>query len=196
MRFILTRCSERVPDILLEGSPDGAAAGAAAGFAAGGGGAAATAGAGAGAGFGGGGGAAGAGAGAAAAAGAAALAGAAPGLILNKSCPGLTVSPSFTIIAVKTPANGAGTGTVVLSVSISMTASSAPKESPTLQVNLKERSISMNQKPSPRMHLLDVALRNGFSKSRHLHRHLGPHAVRGVKTLATRRFVCGWNGGK
>lgn len=156
MRFILTRCSERVPVILLEGSPDGAAAGAAAGLAAGGG-AAATAGAGAGAGAGGGGGA-GAGAGAAAAAGAAALAGAAPGFILNKSCPGLTVSPSFTIIAVKTPANGAGTGTVVLSVSISMTASSAPNESPTLQVNLNERSISMNHKPAPRLHLLDVAL--------------------------------------
>lgn len=134
IRLILTFVSVRVP--VMGGGPP-PAGGAAAGFAA----AAAGAGAGAGAGFGAAGaGAAGAGAGAgagAAAAGAAALAGAAPGFILKTSWPDLTVSPLFTRIAVTTPAKGACTGIVVLSVSISMTASSAANESPTLHVNLK-----------------------------------------------------------
>lgn len=135
IRLILTFVSVRVP--VMGGGPP-PAGGAGAGFGA----AAAGAGAGAGAGFGAAGAGAagaGAGAGAAAAGAAAALAGAAPGFILKTSWPDLTVSPLFTRIAVTTPAKGACTGIVVLSVSISMTASSAANESPTLHVNLKPK---------------------------------------------------------
>lgn len=159
MRFILTRCSDLVPRICRDPSAGGtftwATAGLSAATGAGGGGRGAAFGGGGGGGFGapaaGGGGAglgaaAGAGAafgaaGAGAAAGAAALAGAAPGLILNRAWPGLTVSPSFTRMSVRVPEKGAGTATVVLSVSISMTASSAANESPTLQVNLLQELI-------------------------------------------------------
>lgn len=49
----------------------------------------------------------------------------APGLILNNCCPALTVSPSCTKISSTMPLIGVGTPTVVLSVSISITFSSA-----------------------------------------------------------------------
>lgn len=165
MRFILTRCSERVPKIWREPSTGGTFTWATAGLTAAGGGAAARGGGGGGRAPGGGGGGGGraaggggggalpapgpaAGFGAAGAAGfgggagaPAALAGAAPGFNLNSSWPGLTVSPSLTRISVTEPEKGAGTGIVVLSVSISITASSAPNESPTLQVNLMTKNV-------------------------------------------------------
>merc|ERR1719341_2928543 len=85
---------------------------------------------------GGGGGAAAAGAGAGAATSAAGLAAAgapppAPSFILRSLVPGDTVAPSSTRSSVITPAAGEGTGTDVLSVSISQMTSSSATESPT-----------------------------------------------------------------
>lgn len=60
-----------------------------------------------------------------------------PGLILNRSWPAFTVSPSLTKISSITPLTGVGTPTVVLSVSISITFWSTWTSSPTLHVNLK-----------------------------------------------------------
>merc|ERR1719481_1233547 len=56
---------------------------------------------------------------------------AAPTLILRSFMPGVTVEPSSTRRASTTPATGEGTGTEVLSVSISHTTSSTSTESPT-----------------------------------------------------------------
>lgn len=55
----------------------------------------------------------------------------APALILAKAVPGLTVAPSSTKRASMTPEQGDGTGTEVLSVSISQITSSSATESPT-----------------------------------------------------------------
>merc|ERR1719468_509482 len=139
--FILTRCSDLVPDMPEVGSAGGilttgaAPAAGRGGIGAGGGvtflGAAGIGGAGGG----GGGGAAAAGVGAATS-GAAGLAAAgaappAPSFILRSLVPGDTVAPSSTRSSVITPAAGEGTGTEVLSVSISQRTSSSATESPT-----------------------------------------------------------------
>uniref|UniRef100_A0A2M4AH40 Putative glycine-rich cell wall structural protein 1 n=1 Tax=Anopheles triannulatus TaxID=58253 RepID=A0A2M4AH40_9DIPT len=114
----------------------GGGAAAAAGGGGGGGGAAAAA---TGGGGGGGGGAAAAGAGASA--GLAAAFGASPVIFsLNNCWPALTVSPSATKISSIIPWPGAGTPTVVLSVSISMTTSSAATASPTFFSNFTSPS--------------------------------------------------------
>merc|ERR1719397_1458551 len=157
--FIFTLCSLLVPTISVVGSAGGIlstgaapAAGAFGGIGGGGGraangaagrggggggvvgiGAAAAAGA-AGAaagGGGGGGGAAAAGAGAAAAGAAAGLAPPGPSWILRSCTPGWTVLPSSTSSSVMTPEPGEGTGTEVLSVSISQRTSSSETLSPT-----------------------------------------------------------------
>merc|ERR1719318_261774 len=151
MRFILTRCSDLVPAISVVGSAGGSLTTGAApamgrgGMGAGGGrlamgaaglggggggvagiGAAAVAG-------GGGGGATAAGVGAAAAAAGLGAAGAppAPTFSLRSLAPGATVEPSSTRSSSITPAAGEGTGTLVLSVSISQITSSSVTESPT-----------------------------------------------------------------
>merc|ERR1719362_1853554 len=149
--FILTRCSDLVPEMPEVGSAGGilttgaAPAAGRGGIGAGGGvtflGAAGIGGAGGGvlgmgaaaAAGGGGGGAAAAGAATSGAAGLAA-AGApppAPSFILRSLVPGDTVAPSSTRSSVITPAAGEGTGTDVLSVSISQMTSSSATESPT-----------------------------------------------------------------
>lgn len=69
----------------------------------------------------------------------------APGLILNNCCPDFTVSPSCTKISSITPLTGVGTPTVVLSVSISITFSSARTSSPTFTVNLRETNTQQHQ---------------------------------------------------
>merc|ERR1712212_934465 len=94
-------------------------------------GAAGAAGAAAGGGGGGGGGAAAAGAGAAADGAAAGLAPPGPSWILRSCTPGWTVLPSSTSSSVITPEPGEGTGTEVLSVSISQRTSSSETLSPT-----------------------------------------------------------------
>merc|ERR1712212_129354 len=150
--FIFTLCSLLVPAISVVGSAGGIlstgaapAAGAFGGIGGGGGlaangaagrggggggvvgiGAAAAAGGG-----GGGGGAAAAGAGAAAAGAAAGLAPPGPSWILRSCTPGWTVLPSSTSSSVITPEPGEGTGTEVLSVSISQRTSSSDTLSPT-----------------------------------------------------------------
>merc|ERR1719362_999827 len=150
--FILTRCSDLVPEMPEVGSAGGilttgaAPAAGRGGIGAGGGvtflGAAGMGGAGAGvlgmgaAAAAGGGGAAAAGAAGAATSGAAGLAAAgapppAPSFILRSLVPGDTVAPSSTRSSVITPAAGEGTGTDVLSVSISQMTSSSATESPT-----------------------------------------------------------------
>merc|ERR1711971_91497 len=122
IRFIFTLCSLLVPAISVVGSAGGilstgaAPAAGAAGAAAGGGG---------------GGGAAAAGAGAAAAGAAAGLAPPGPSWILRSRTPGWTVLPSSTSSSVITPDPGEGTGTLVLSVSISQMTSSSDTLSPT-----------------------------------------------------------------
>merc|ERR1719370_1886018 len=137
--FIFTLCSLLVPAISVVGSAGGIlstgaapAAGAFGGIGGGGGRAANGA-----AGRGGGGGGV-VGIGAAAAAGGAAAAGAAAGLappgpswILRSCTPGWTVLPSSTSSSVITPEPGEGTGTEVLSVSISQRTSSSETLSPT-----------------------------------------------------------------
>merc|ERR1712212_392337 len=154
--FIFTLCSLLVPAISVVGSAGGIlstgaapaagafggiggggglAANGAAGRAGGGGGvvgigaAAAAGAAGAAGGGGGGGGAAAAGAGAAAAGAAAGLAPPGPSWILRSCTPGWTVLPSSTSSSVITPEPGEGTGTEVLSVSISQRTSSSEMES-------------------------------------------------------------------
>merc|ERR1740128_725600 len=130
--FILTRCSDLVPAMAVVGSAGGilttgaAPADGRGGIGAGGGvtflGAA---------GMGGGGGGV---LGMGAAAAALAAAGApppAPSFILRSLVPGDTVAPSSTRSSVMTPAAGEGTGTDVLSVSISQRTSSSATESPT-----------------------------------------------------------------
>merc|ERR1719209_1366458 len=156
--FIFTLCSLLVPAISVVGSAGGIlstgaapAAGALGGIGGGGGlaangaavrggggggvegiGAAAAGAAGAAAGGGGGGGgAAAAGAGAAAAGAAAGLAPPGPSWILRSCTPGWTVLPSSTSSSVITPEPGEGTGTEVLSVSISQRTSSSETLSPT-----------------------------------------------------------------
>merc|ERR1719397_931830 len=133
--FIFTLCSLLVPAISVVGSAGGIlstgaapAAGAFGGI--GGGGGLAASGA-AGRGGGGGGGAAAAGAGAAAAGAAAGLAPPGPSWILRSCTPGWTVLPSSTSSSVITPEPGEGTGTEVLSVSISQRTSSSETLSPT-----------------------------------------------------------------
>merc|ERR1719239_1502795 len=153
--FIFTLCSLLVPAISVVGSAGGIlstgaapAAGAFGGIGGGGGRAAngaagrggggggvvgigAAAAAGAAAGGGGGGAAAAAGAGAAAAGAAAGLAPPGPSWILRSCTPGWTVLPSSTSSSVMTPEPGEGTGTEVLSVSISQRTSSSETLSPT-----------------------------------------------------------------
>merc|ERR1719397_443622 len=147
--FIFTLCSLLVPAISVVGSAGGIlstgaapAAGAFGGIGGGGGraanGAAGRAGGGGGVvgigaagGGGGGGGAAAAGAGAAAAGAAAGLAPPGPSWILRSCTPGWTVLPSSTSSSVITPEPGEGTGTEVLSVSISQRTSSSETLSPT-----------------------------------------------------------------
>merc|ERR1719382_1123040 len=155
--FIFTLCSLLVPAISVVGSAGGIlstgaapAAGAFGGIGGGGGlaangaagrggggggvvgiGAAAAAGAAGAAAGGGGGGAAAAGAGAAAAGAAAGLAPPGPSWILRSCTPGWTVLPSSTSSSVITPEPGEGTGTEVLSVSISQRTSSSETLSPT-----------------------------------------------------------------
>merc|ERR1719278_2188202 len=148
--FILTRCSDLVPAICLVGSAGGIfttgaapAAGlggsgagggvtflGAAGIGGGGGGVAGMAAAAA-AGGGGGGGAAAAGAGASAAGLGGGGAPPAPTFSLRSFVPGDTVAPSSTRSSATTPAAGEGTGTLVLSVSISQRTSSSATLSPT-----------------------------------------------------------------
>lgn len=167
IRFILTRCSDRVPAISLVGSAGGilttgAAPGPPAGAAGGGGGLIAATGvddfgsvggggaaggvegiapaAGA-AGGGGGGGGAAAAAGASGALGLAGAAPAAPTLILTSFAPGDTVAPSSTRSSSITPAHGDGTGTEVLSVSISQMTSSSATASPRAFSHLKSPSV-------------------------------------------------------
>merc|ERR1719470_578888 len=128
MRFILTRCSDLVPAISVVGSAGGSlTTGAAPAMGHGGGRFAMGA-----AGLGGGGGGV-AGMGAAAAAGGLGAAGAppAPTFSLRSLAPGATVEPSSTRSSSITPAAGEGTGTLVLSVSISQITSSSVTESPT-----------------------------------------------------------------
>merc|ERR1719226_244186 len=142
--FILTRCSDLVPAMLVVGSAGGifttgaAPAAGRGGMGAGGGvtflgvagiGAAAAA-AGGGGGGGGGGGAAAAGV-SAGAAGFALGAPPAPSFSFNNLVPGETVAPSSTKSSSMTPAAGDGTGTLVLSVSISQRTSSSATLSPT-----------------------------------------------------------------
>merc|ERR1719318_2299283 len=125
MRFIFTRCSDLVPAISVVGSAGGSLTTGAApamgrgGMGAGGGrrGGGATA----------------AGEGAAAAAAGLGAAGAppAPTFSLRSLAPGATVEPSSTRSSSITPAAGEGTGTLVLSVSISQITSSSVTESPT-----------------------------------------------------------------
>uniref|UniRef100_A0A2M4D4K7 Putative glycine-rich cell wall structural protein 1 n=1 Tax=Anopheles darlingi TaxID=43151 RepID=A0A2M4D4K7_ANODA len=127
--------------ILLMGAAGfgGGGGGAAAAAGGGGGGGAAAAAAATGGGGGGGGGAAAAGAGASA--GLAAAFGASPVIFsLNNCWPALTVSPSATKISSIIPWPGAGTPTVVLSVSISITTSSAATASPTFFSNFTSPS--------------------------------------------------------
>merc|ERR1719341_457395 len=130
--FIFTLCSLLVPAISVVGSAGGilstgaAPAAGAFGGIGGGGGRAANGAAG-----GGGGGAAAAGAGAAAAGAAAGLAPPGPSWILRSCTPGWTVLPSSTSSSVITPEPGEGTGTEVLSVSISQRTSSSETLSPT-----------------------------------------------------------------
>merc|ERR1719285_74344 len=130
--FIFTLCSLLVPAISVVGSAGGilstGAAPAAGDFGGigGGGGRAANGAAGRG-----GGGAAAAGAGAAAAGAAAGLAPPGPSWILRSCTPGWTVLPSSTSSSVMTPEPGEGTGTEVLSVSISQRTSSSDTLSPT-----------------------------------------------------------------
>merc|ERR1719470_340458 len=131
MRFILTRCSDLVPAISVVGSAGGSLTTGAApamgrgGMGAGGGRLAMGA-----AGLGGGGGGV---AGIAAAAAGLGAAGAppAPTFSLRSLAPGATVEPSSTRSSSITPAAGEGTGTLVLSVSISQITSSSVTESPT-----------------------------------------------------------------
>merc|ERR1719500_1841225 len=118
--FIFTLCSLLVPAISVVGSAGGIlstgaapAAGAFGGIGGGGGGAAA------------------AGAGAAADGAAAGLAPPGPSWILRSCTPGWTVLPSSTSSSVITPEPGEGTGTEVLSVSISQRTSSSETLSPT-----------------------------------------------------------------
>merc|ERR1719239_1332193 len=147
--FIFTLCSLLVPAISVVGSAGGIlstgaapAAGAfggigggggraASGVAGRGGGGGGVVGIGAAGGGGGGGGAAAAGAGAAAAGAAAGLAPPGPSWILRSCTPGWTVLPSSTSSSVITPEPGGGTGTEVLSVSISQRTSSSDTLSPT-----------------------------------------------------------------
>merc|ERR1719400_677926 len=130
--FIFTLCSLLVPAISVVGSAGGilstgaAPAAGAFGGIGGGGGRAANGAAGRG-----GGGAAAAGAGAAAAGAAAGLAPPGPSWILRSCTPGWTVLPSSTSSSVITPEPGEGTGTEVLSVSISQRTSSSETLSPT-----------------------------------------------------------------
>merc|ERR1711970_35718 len=112
--FIFTLCSLLVPAISVVGSAGGILSTGAAP-----------------AGGGGGGGAAAAGAGAAAAGAAAGLAPPGPSWILRSCTPGWTVLPSSTSSSVMTPEPGEGTGTEVLSVSISQRTSSSDTLSPT-----------------------------------------------------------------
>merc|ERR1719445_108337 len=148
--FILTRCSDLVPAMLVVGSAGGIfttgaapAAGrggmgagggvtflGAAGMGGGGGGVAGIGAAAAAAGGGGGGGGAGVSAGAGAA-GFALGAPPAPSFSFNNLVPGETVAPSSTNSSSMTPAAGDGTGTLVLSVSISQRTSSSATLSPT-----------------------------------------------------------------
>ena len=151
--FILTRCSDRVPAMLLVGSAGGSRTTGAAptegrggsgtgggrdaigavGLGGGGGGAVGmgAAAAGGGGGGGGGGAAAATGSGAGAAVGFAAGAPPAPSFSFSNFIPGWTVEPSSTSNSSMTPAAGEGTGTLVLSVSISQMVSSSATESPT-----------------------------------------------------------------
>merc|ERR1719318_1038979 len=153
MRFIFTRCSDLVPAISVVGSAGGSLttgaatamgrggmgagggrlAMGAAGLGGGGGGVAGIGAAAAAGGGGGGGGATAAGVGAAAAAAGLGAAGAppAPTFSLRSLAPGATVEPSSTRSSSITPAAGEGTGTLVLSVSISQITSSSATESPT-----------------------------------------------------------------
>merc|ERR1719233_330230 len=139
MRFILTLCSDLVPAISVVGSAGGilttgAVPAAGRGGIGGGGGGVAGIGSAAAAGGGGGGGAAAAaatGSGAAAAGFGAAGAPPAPSFSLRSLAPGATVDPSSTRSSSITPAAGDGTGTLVLSVSISHKTSSSVTESPT-----------------------------------------------------------------
>merc|ERR1712123_564888 len=132
MRFIFTRCSDLVPAISLVGSAGGSLTTGEAPAMGRGGMAGIGAAAAAGGGGGGGGATAAAGAGAAAAAGfGAAGAPAAPTFSLRSLAPGETVEPSSTRSSSITPAAGEGTGTLVLSVSISQMTSSSDTESPT-----------------------------------------------------------------
>merc|ERR1719341_2055911 len=132
--FIFTLCSLLVPAISVVGSAGGilstgaAPAAGAFGGIGGGGGRAASGAAGRG---GGGGGVVGIGAGAAAAGAAAGLAPPGPSWILRSCTPGWTVLPSSTSSSVITPEPGEGTGTEVLSVSISQRTSSSETLSPT-----------------------------------------------------------------
>merc|ERR1719370_1368386 len=132
--FIFTLCSLLVPAISVVGSAGGilstgaAPAAGALGGIGGGGGRAANGAAGRG---GGGGGVVGIGAGAAAAGAAAGLAPPGPSWILRSCTPGWTVLPSSTSSSVITPEPGEGTGTEVLSVSISQRTSSSETLSPT-----------------------------------------------------------------
>merc|ERR1719318_109725 len=145
MRFILTRCSDLVPAISVVGSAGGSLTTGAApamgrgGIGAGGGrlamgaaglGGGGVAGIGAAAAAAGGG---GGGGGATAAAADLGAAGAppAPTFSLRSLAPGATVEPSSTRSSSITPAAGEGTGTLVLSVSISQITSSSVTESPT-----------------------------------------------------------------
>merc|ERR550519_3278511 len=149
--FILTRCSDLVPAICDVGSAGGIfttgaapAAGlggigagggvtflGAAGIGGRGGGVAGMAAAAAAGGGGGGGGAAAAGAGASAAGLGGGGAPPAPSVSLRSLVPGDTVAPSSTRSSATTPAAGEGTGTLVLSVSISQRTSSSATLSPT-----------------------------------------------------------------
>merc|ERR1719414_948595 len=162
MRFILTRCSDRVPAISLVGSADGirtTGAAPAAGAAGGGGGGRMAATGVEATGSVGGLGAAGGAAGMAPAAGAAGAAGGgggggsaaglglagaappAPTLILTSFIPGFTVLPSSTKSSSMTPAHGDGTGTEVLSVSTSQMTSSSVTASPTAFSQRKSPSV-------------------------------------------------------
>src|SRR3954468_19663026 len=85
-------------------------------------------------------------AGAAAGAAAAALAPAAPSLINPSSAPTATVSPSLAEISPSTPADGAGTSIVTLSVSSSSKGSSMATDSPAF---LSQRAIVASVASSP-----------------------------------------------
>src|SRR5262245_33134446 len=87
-------------------------------------------------------------AGLAAAGAAAALAAPAPSLICPSSAPTATVSPSLAMISPSTPADGAGTSIVTLSVSSSTSGSSTATASPAF---LNQRPMVASVTDSPRV---------------------------------------------